>query len=439
MKKIMAVFLIGGMGLWPITTLQADEASDAAWKKEMERKIEVLTQEIEKGRLGAVASEPVYKGQHGFAPAASKVYHVDRGVSVGGYGEMVYQNFDGQTDAGAAANKKSELDLVRAIVYIGHKFTDKILFNSEIEFEHGTTSGGSNARGEVSVEFAYLDFMATPELGARAGLVLMPIGITNELHEPTLFHGARRTLTESNIIPTTWRENGTGLFGQVGPFSYRAYIVTGLQASSTTLAGVDGFSSSGIRGGRSKGAKSVAEDLATVVRLDYDGIPGALVGASYYNGNAGQDITRNGNEIDVNVKLWEAHATTEFRGLELKGLYAKSKIGDVADLNIIQNRSVTASTGEEQFGGYAEVAFDVLSLCGSKQYLAPFFRYERIDTQQKVPSGFTKNPANSQTIFTYGLTYKPHPNTVIKADFQDVDNQAGTGIDQVNAGIGYLF
>ncbi|MFN0118169.1 MAG: hypothetical protein ACKVQC_07780 [Elusimicrobiota bacterium] len=439
MKKLIAAIMMGGMCLHPVIQLQADDASDAAWKKEMERKIEILTQEIEKGKLGDVASEPIYESKFGFSPAASKVYHVNKGVSIGGYGEMIYQNFDSRTDAGLAANKKSELDFLRAIVYVGHKFTDKILFNSEIEFEHGSTAGGANARGEVSVEFAYLDFIANPAFGARAGLVLVPMGITNELHEPTLFHGARRTLTETNIIPTTWRENGVGIFGQAGSFNYRTYIVTGLQASSSTLSGVDGFSSSGIRGGRSKGAKSVAEDFAFVARLDYEGIQGTLMGGSYYNGNAGQDVTRNGNEIDVNVKLWETHVMTEYKGLELKGLYAQSKIDDVADLNSIQNRSTTASVGEKQFGGYAEIAFDLLSLVGSKQYLASFFRYERTDTQQKVPSGFSKNPANSQTIFTYGLSYKPHPNTVLKFDFQDIDNQVGTGIDQFNAGIGYLF
>lgn len=412
---------------------------DESWKREMERRIDVLSKELEQRRLGDVAVEPTYKKAYGFSPAASKVYHVNRGVSIGGYGEMVYQDFDSQTDAGTPSNKKNELDFLRAILYVGHKFTDKILFNSEIEFEHGTTSGGSNARGEVSVEFAYLDFIANPAFGARAGLLLMPVGIVNELHEPTLFHGARRTITETSIIPSTWRENGAGVFGQAAGFSYRAYLVTGLQASSTTLAGVDGFSASGIRGGRSKGAKSVAEDWAYVARVDYEGVPGTLFGGSYYNGNAGQDVMLSGRELDVNVSLWEAHAAADFRGLELKGLYARSRIDDVADLNAVQGRAANASTGERQFGGYAEAAYDVFSLLGLKQYLAPFVRYERVDTQQRVPAGYVKNPANSQTIWTYGLTYKPHPNTVIKADIQNVDNQAGTGIDQFNAGVGYLF
>jgi len=103
-------------------SVMAVRADDEAWKREMERKLDVLTQELEKRSLGDVAAEPVYKKTHGLAPAASKVYHVNRGVSIGGYGEMVYQNFASQNDAGVSAGRKDELDFLRAILYVGHKF-----------------------------------------------------------------------------------------------------------------------------------------------------------------------------------------------------------------------------------------------------------------------------------------------------------------------------
>lgn len=95
--------------------------------------------------------------------------------------------------------------------------------------------------------------------------------------------------------------------------------------------------------------------------------------------------------------------------------------------------------GERFYGGYAQAAYDVLSLLGSKQYLAPFIRYEKYDTQQRVPGGFSRNPANKRTEYTYGLTYKPHPNTVIKADWQNMKDDADTGVDQFNLAVGYLF
>jgi hypothetical protein len=440
-NRIVKWALVGVVGL--SSFVYAQDPADEAWKKEMERKVDILTRELEKSRLGE-ASEAVYEPTFGFGPSTAKVYHIKRGVSLAGYGEMLLQDPKGKRDDGAASGRKRQLDFVRAVIYTGYKFTDKILFNSELEFEHASTSGGAGARGEVSVEFAYLDFMLSKPLGVRAGMVLVPMGFINELHEPVTFHGARRSNVESNVIPTTWRENGAGVFGEAGPFSYRAYAVAGLQAVKDATPGVGGFSaSSALRNGRSKGANSLAEDLALTGRVDYKGIPGALIGGSFYAGKAGQNevstITATAGDIDADVNLWEAHVSAEYRGLELRTLYAQGTIGDVTQINQKNGLTGTSSIGEKIFGGYVQVAFDILSLAGSKQYLAPFVRYDRYDTQQKVPTGFSKSAANSRTEYTYGLTYKPHPNTAIKADWQNMDNQAGTGVDQFNMAVAYMF
>jgi len=437
MKK---AFLFMILGLMALASVFSETQSDEEWKREMERKIEILTREIEKGKMGPGVT-PAEKSHHGFGPAASKVYNINRGVSIGGYGEMVYQNFNSKKDDGTPSNKNDQLDFLRQIIYVGYKFSDRILFNTEIEFEHATTANGGS-RGEVSVEFAYLDFMIQPWGNVRTGLLLVPVGITNELHEPTLFHGSNRPSVEKNIIPTTWRENGVGFFGSAGPFRYKTYLMAGLQAIKDN-GNFGGFgASSGIRGGRTKGSKSSAEDMAWVGRVDYEGVAGTLLGGSLYTGKSGQNfLNANGDEIDAPVTLWEIHGTSEYKGLELKGLYTQGRIGDVTDLNAAQPTPFTGnqSIGERQFGGYLEVAFDVLSLSKCTHSLSPFFRYERYDTQQKVPEGFSKDPANSRIEYTYGLTYKPHPNVVVKVDYQDIDNQAGTGIDQFNAAVGFMF
>ena len=61
---------------------------------ELERKVDLLTEEIERLRLGAVADTTVPLSRVGYAPAASKVYGAGRGVSIGGYGEMLLERFD---------------------------------------------------------------------------------------------------------------------------------------------------------------------------------------------------------------------------------------------------------------------------------------------------------------------------------------------------------
>ena len=73
-------------------------------------------------------------------------------------------------------NAKDNADFERLVLYVGYKFTDNILFNSEIEFEHGTTGSGDEDEGEVSVEFAALDFFIDPRINARAGMVLIADG-----------------------------------------------------------------------------------------------------------------------------------------------------------------------------------------------------------------------------------------------------------------------
>ena len=417
-------------------------AQDAAKIAELERKIDLLTQEFERVKLGEAADPVADQGVAGFAPAASKVYRARANkVSIGGYGEMSYQNFSRRKQNADPSLVRNEADFVRAILYAGYKYNDWILFNSEIEFEHATTKvAGGTARGEVSVELAYLDFAISKPLGARAGILLMPVGLTNEWHEPTTFHGVRRPSVEQSIIPTTWRENGAGVYGDLGPVSYRSYIVSGLQAVSNT--GVTGFSSSsGLRNGRSSGAKSFAEDLATVTRVDYKPMPGVLLGGSFYAGQADQDFTA----ASIPVTLWEGHFKGEWRGAELKALYAEARVGNADRVNAAQGVATgatgTSSIGRKMFGGYVEGAYDVLSLVKDNKghYLAPFFRYERYDTQADTPELWGKNPANSRVEYTLGVTYKPIPQVAVKADQQWMRNQARTGVNQWNLGIGYIF
>ncbi len=402
--------------------------------QELERKIEALSQEVERLKLGEAAEPVADRSWAGFAPAASKVYRAaPNKVSIGGYGEMAYQNFAKRRQNAAAAGVKDEADFVRAVVYAGYKFTDRILFNSELEFEHGSTGKG---RGEVSVEQAYLDFRLSEPLGLRAGLILVPMGLVNEIHEPTTFHGVRRPNVESNIIPTTWRENGAGIFGEYGILSYRSYVVTGLQA--VTSGGVTGLAaSSGLRNARSSGAKSFAEDPAWVTRLELAPLEGLKAGGSFYIGEADQGLTA----AAVPVTLWELHARAEAGGAELKALYAQGRIGNADAVNLAQGIAPAsgASVGRRLFGGYVEGAFNLLSLSRSQQVLAPFLRYERYDTQADTPEIYSKSPANSRVEYTLGLTYKPIPQVAAKADYQWMLNQARTGVNQFNLGLAYIF
>lgn len=405
---------------------------------ELRRMIEAITRQIEQLRLGQDVVTEADTSLYGFGPAASKVYKVRQGVSIGGYGEMLYENFADKRQDGAPSGATDQVDFLRAIVYVGYKFSDRFLFNSEIEFEHATTSDGV---GEVSVEFAYLDYRFGDAFGLRGGMLLPPMGFINELHEPPTFLGTERPLTEQQIIPSTWRENGIGIFGEAHGLAYRAYLINGFDAIGGGSSPASGFSASGLRGGRQKGGKALSEDFGLVGRVDYTGQPGLLVGTSTYFGQSGQNrVGAGGSEIGAETFIWEGHGQYRAYGLDLRGLLAVATVEDVPELNAARDLTAPgASIGERMVGWYLQAGYDVLRSALTQHQLIPYVRYERLDTQDEVPEGRAVNPANDRQVISLGFAWKPITNIIVKADYQIHDNEADTGVDQVNAVIGYLF
>jgi hypothetical protein len=319
------------------------------------------------------------------------------------------------------------------VIYLGYRFNEKFLFNSEIEFEHAKTEGG-----EVAVEFAYIDYLWRDSLSLRGGMVLIPMGMINEFHEPTGFIGTRRPLTETFIIPSTWRENGAGVLGRNGMFVYRAYVIAGLNAG--------GFDSTGLREGRQEGGNSKLGHPAFVGRLDLNPTPGITFGGSLFLGNSGvfeeggeeERVSKLAESADVPTHIAEIHGEFKQKGLELRALYAHASLDDVAELNDQLGFFGEDTVGESMNGGYFEASYNLLR-GKSEQAITPYLRYEKINTQSDVPFGFLKNPANDQSVWTIGLEYKPISNIVIKADYMAISNEADSGVDQFNILLGYSF
>ncbi len=399
---------------------------------ELERKVDLLTEEIERLKLGGVADTVVSVPRVGFAPAASKVYGIGRGVSMGGYGEMLFEKFDGERQDGLPVTRAPQLDFLRNVLYVGYKFDDRLLFNSEIEVEHAGIGGV--AAGEVVLEFAYLDWAPRRELGVRAGLMLVPIGLVNEWHESPVFIGARRPDVEQRIIPTTWRANGAGLFGElpVG-FAYRAYVTEGLDARRFTAA-------EGIRDGRQSGSRASVLNPALSGRLDWIGTRGLLLGVSAYFGDGWQEVQPVNTLLQPRVTLADLHARFDWQELQARAVLVRGWLDDAGDLSDELGLSGSSRLGRSFWGYYVEAAYDVLQTAypGTPYGMLPYLRFERSDTQDDVPGG-SENPANDRLTLTTGLALKPHPNVILKMDHQQRRNEARTEVSQWNAAVGYLF
>ena len=402
---------------------------------ELERRLEALSRQLEQQQTGS--APPVLggdAGSYGLGAAASKVYSAPVGVSIGGYGEFLYQNFDGKLQNGGYAPQNNSIDTLRAVFYFGYHFNDWIVFNSEVEFEH---SGYSDAHpeGEAIVEFAYLDFLIRKELNVRAGQLLLPIGFTNEIHEPPAVLSAARPFVEreGGIIPTTWHENGVGLHGELpGTLDYRLYVVDGLNAAN--------FDAGGISDGRQDGNLANAERFALTGRLDWHPLLGSTLGFSFYRGNSVVEAPYQApiSATTIPTTLGEVHGEYRTQGWQFRALYVRTTLGQ-AGIESLGPSAEAYTVGTRQWGGYLEAGYDLLSRTGTRQALIPFLRWERLNLQQQVAAGVLADPANDQTVLTTGLSWKPLPQVAVKADCSQIRNGARTGRNQWDLALGYEF
>jgi hypothetical protein len=352
----------------------------------------------------------------------------------GGYGEIHANMEDGGKDY---------IDIHRLVIYAGYEFADWIRLSSEVELEHAYVSSGSG--GEISIEQLYVDFLLSDPVSIRAGRVLAPLGIINQKHEPTLFFGVERPNVDKVIIPSTWSLDGAGIFGSpLSWLTYEAYVVAGLQGS-----GFDG--SEGVRGGRNKERQGL-EDPAVTGRIDVFPFVDADLPADqalrfglsgYYGGTDNANKGGTGSPSVANMfTMVSADFDYSVSRLILRGVVAHGSNSDAAALNA----AYTTDAGEEIFGWYLEGGISVMPDSWKKGKmkeadLIPFIRYEKYDTQHKVPTGTTKDESNNRNDITVGINWLLTQHFVVKADVQfRADEQGGSELNnKYNLGIGWVF
>lgn len=347
-------------------------------------------------------------------------------TTIGGYGEVHYAN-------SSAPGEPGRVNLARFVLFVGHRFSDRITLRSELEVEDAKVAGGE-AGGEVALEQAYLDFRISEPLTLRAGLLLLPIGILNEMHEPPTFNGVSRPAFSDVVIPSTWRDIGIGAVGSVPGIpglNYRAFVVNGLVA-----AGFD--AGSGLRGGRQEGRDASFANPALAGRLEWSRAGLKLGGSAYYGGSANGDSALGTGTFSAPITLLAADARYDVGAFAFRAEAARISVPDAAAINALYGNGV----GRRIAGWYAEGAFNLLSVLvpGSTQKLNGFARHERFNTRAVTAPGAADDGSLARRITTLGLTYKPLWNVAIKADYQFRRDRAHAVEDDVVAlGLGYQF
>lgn len=394
--------------------------------EKLENEINALKETLlkqDEARAGVQVGDEVY----GLGAGASKVYRLSPGVSLGGYGEVVWRTYGGDS------TKTADTDVYRFIPYFGYKFNDSLVFNAELEVEHGSTSSG----GKVVVEFAYLDHLVHPLFNIRVGHVLAPIGLINQLHEPIYFPMIDRPSVERYIIPSTWHENGILLHGENETLRYSFGFMTAPKAA--------GFKAKDwVRSGRQSGAKATNSDHLAVGRFDYFLGAHGFVGVSGAYGSTNQSVAELG---DATMGLIDLHASLNFGNTELNLLTTQGTMTDT-DKIYQYTDALTASPsgdgeviGKKVAGSYATLKYDIMPHIkpGSEQKLKLFAHYEVMDLHKEVLDGQTKDKSLDQEITSIGFNYHVHPKTVLKYEYQIQSDENGKEYTASKFGMGFVF
>jgi hypothetical protein len=331
----------------------------------------------------------------------------------------------------------------RLVLFYGATLGQGFSVHGELEWEDAIACRTCN--GSVEVEQAYIDWQITPGLTLRGGLILVPMGLINEAHEPPVFHGVERPRFAQVIIPTTWRTLGVGAVGRADDVLWKLYLTTGLDPS--------GLGPAGLQSANNRGSREPAKVPALTGRVDWSPTSTLRLGLAGFFTELGhaddyQDAIGDAAPF-VPVIGTSADARWRHAGLEVDWVAAAffmPRNAQLLKLNLPDGRPLfpaPASSGvpaERIWGTSLVVAYDVLRLLSATRHaLLPFVRVEHYDTQATVPDGFSRDPQFSVVETTVGLTYRPISAVAIKLDAQWRDRELGYDEQQINFGLGYAY
>ena len=359
-------------------------------------------------------------------------------ATIGGYADIKYVAATGPSLDNPSRNSFNQ---ERMVPFIYADITDRVKFATEIEMERGgTNSPGANNtnQGSMQLEFAQIDYLVTEAINLRAGILLMPVGKFNLLHDSPLNDFADRPMVDRLVIPSTWFEAGAGIYGTLYPtalskLDYELYAVNGMgcNAQGSTITDLNG-----LRQCRGSVSRDVNDNKGIVARTAFSPRLGIEVAGSAFYGQYSNTNAAGVNNQNNNVGIYAIDWTLQRGPWEL--------IGEAAWSRITGNQGTTLMTQgpDGMFGYYIQANYHFMPEWLKK--LAPTHfsdastftasvRWETVDTdtgnKTRTATGALSNQRELERL-TIGLNFRPIEDTVFKFNYM-FNTQTNTSANTV--------
>ena len=347
---------------------------------------------------------------------------------LGGYSQFEYRNFN--------KGGPSTFDHHRFVPFIYADVSQNVKVATEIEIEHGIREGTET---EISLEFATVDYLMHEAFNFRGGVVLLPVGKFNLLHDAPLRDITDRPFVDTYIIPTTLSETGVGFYGtfyptQLSQLNYEVYVTTGFNGyndGSGCSYGSDLTMCTGLitDGAGLKDARQRKSNIgdgfdnnngkAVVGRVAFSPILGVEVGGSGYFGAFDPNSKR---PLSITAVDW----TIQRGPFEVIGEAAWAYVRDNSWTLTGMNTSMTSGTGsplpQRMSGYYIQTNYHFLPSLFVK--LAPnHFRPETstftavVRWEEANTNKDNNNGIGQYQQLTLGLNFRPLEDTVFKVNY----------------------
>ncbi|MEK9657088.1 MAG: porin [bacterium] len=296
-----------------------------------------------------------------------------------------------------AGKSSSTFKAHRFILHASSQVHEHLFFNSELEFEYGANT---NNGGEIKIEQAWLDYSFSDAFIQRTGIILIPFGRVNILHDSDLRDATMRPIYAKYIVPTTWMDTGVGFRGTLEKgdwlFTYDAYLINGLNTFSSEQG--KGPNESGIRKNRPGFKHDNNQNKAVAARLMASPFLGLELGTSLYHGNYDND---------------DKHS------LSLYGFDVFYKQGPLELISELAQVDIEGQHVDQMFGYYVEGRYHLpasgLSFL-TRDFAHPVFtlfaRYSAVDTDTSVDNEYDRGQ------ITLGINFRPVESVVYKLEYE---------------------
>ncbi len=365
--------------------------------------------------------------------------------TVGGYVDAQYSSL---TRPNLDNPSRNTFGQIRMVPFIYADITDRIKFATEIEIERGGPNAPVGGDGAMQIEFAQLDYLINEAVNIRAGILLMPVGKFNLLHDSPLNDLVDRPMVSRIVIPSTWFDAGAGLYGTFYPtamskLDYEIYAVNGMNGTPGTT-----ITDTGIRGARGSVSRDRDDAKSVVGRVAFSPRLGIEIAGSFYHGQYNNKDATGANTLSDNINIYAVDWTLQRGRWEL--------IGESAWVRIDGNQRPGAIGPAGMHGYYVQANYHFMpewlknmapTHFSDASTFTAVVRWERVDTDTDNRT-LTATSGNRRELerLTIGLNFRPIEDTVFKFDYQ-FNTQKGTPIsNSVNIpasgridGNGFLF